>query len=273
MGYKFWINSTAVKEALIPATWSQTDSEVDLSGGWKALANIHSVTYLRFPPATRPITNLPLPEPERPQGEQPGELPPVTVLSNPGSPSTSSGDNPEVEQDQLYDTPAASTPATEEPLVPPPTDSDDVDTVRAPESPPTTPPWATPATNCDALPDPPLQNPLFDATSPLTSINSPCSQDQDEPQVLTASSEHTISSPLPMSSNTTTRKRKRTVPGGNTVKRSRKNRKSRLQEDQVTIPYSREHSEGSYADPSIWPPVTADSVGSQTVSLAVFFPV
>jgi hypothetical protein len=273
VGYEFWINSTAVKEALIPATWSQTDSELDFSGGWKVLANVQSVTYLRFPPATRPVTDPPLPEPGRPQGEQPGELPPVTVLSNPGSPSTSSAENPEAEQDQLYDTPAASTPATEEPLVPPPTDSDDVDTVRAPESPSTTPPWATPATNCDPLPDTPLQDPLFDATSPLTSIDSPCSQDQDEPQVLTPSPEDTIPSPLPMSSNTTTRKRKRTVPGRNTVKRPRKNRKSQPQENQVTIPYLREHSEGSYADPSIWPPVTEDSVGSQTVSLTAFFPV
>jgi len=126
--------------------------------------------------------------------------------------------------------------------------------------------FAAPAAYYDPAQDRSLQGDLFDANSPLTPMSSTCSQDQNEPQASTASLEDTVSTPRATSSNTTTRKRKRKPYGHGALKSSRKNRKSRPAGIREDLEYLTGLSEGSHADPSIWPPVIEDGAGSQKVS-------
>ena len=242
-----------VEEALTPNTRLQTDSEVDVT------------------------TNQSPPGPGELQEELPAELPPVAVLSDPESSSASSSDNLEIEeQDQLYerDTHITSTPATEEPLDSPNTGTDDI--AMAPALPLTISPkdiFIAPTAERDPSQDPPLQDsplrdfppqdPLFDTLSPLTSINSPGSQNHE----LQAPPEIEIPTPCPLSTNCTSRKRKRSH-GHGALKNLRRGRKSRIQSEQEDTSYMVlvGQSEGNHADPSIWPPVIEDAT-SQMVSL------
>ena len=111
-----------------------------------------------------------------------------------------------------------------------------------------------------------LQDPLFDAPSPLTPISSSSLLSQDERQPSTAFSEDATPTPYPTSSNTTGRKRKRASSRRGVVKGSRRGRKRQSQENWGAAPNLIGFSEGSYTDTSIWPSVVEDGPNSQKVS-------
>jgi hypothetical protein len=128
----------------------------------------------------------------------------------------------------------------------------------------------TPSADCEHPEEPPPQDDLFDASSPLTPISTPYSQNQEEPQPATMSPEIETPAPHPTCVDTTPRKRKRTSQGRGASKRSRRNRKTRPQEKQEDVSHKVQQPEGDHADPSIWPPVIEDGVGDQMVSPIIF---
>lgn len=154
-----------------------------------------------------------------------------------------------------------STPATEDPSIPP---AGDLTTV--PLSPPTIPipediP-TTPVSDCDPVQGPPSQDNFFEASSPLTPVSTPQSQNL-EPQTPTEPPEtETETDPAP--ADPASRKRKRRSQGRGALKQ-RKNRKLRSQAKQDDV-YQVQQSEGDYMDPSIWPPMIEGDANSQRVS-------
>ena len=146
---------------------------------------------------------------------------------------------------------------------PPVSPARDVGTTPAPVSSPTIPLGTVPAT--PAACDPPLQYSLFGATSPLTQMSSP------QPA---ASLEDPISTPSPESAG---RKRKREPSRRDTVKGSRRSKRSRPQGNKEVASYPVTGPGGGSVDPSILPPVegrenpTGENEDNQLVSLIGFF--
>lgn len=158
--------------------------------------------------------------------EEPMESPPAAVLDDPESPLDFSGDNSNTE-DQFF---GGSTPAS-----PPTISAEDIPT--------------TPITNPS-----PQDSPPFNTPSSPTQMSTPCSQDQEEPEIET---------PL---SHLKSQKRKRALHEHGTLKRPYRGKKSYPPETQ-DVSYEVQQSERTYA---VWPPLTEDSAISQKVSLIAF---
>ena len=236
-------------------------------GEWKNLTNLQ--TPLTSCPAYRKNADCSLYGSERFPDEFPVALPPAAVLSEPGSPLTSSRGEPESVaevEDQLS---WSSTSDTVEPLASPTTCANNTTVVSvspratSPEGAPDTPPPQDPPS--DAAQDPlqyfPLED-LFDAPSPLTQISSSCSQDEDALRTPTPLSEDItpmLYSPPP---NAVPRKRKRS---SYRPKRSQKTKRSRHQvAGQDPLKENR-------ADPSVWPPTIEGGI-NRNVSPVAFLP-
>ena len=192
------------------------------------------------------------------------ELPPVAVLNDSISPS-SSGNNGTEDQDQLFggSTPASTTPVVDDQLVVPTIDTTDVATLLVPPSViPTEYVPTISATDLWPHQDPLPQVSLFDTPSPLTPISTLQSH---EPQTPTQSSEVGTPTTHPPSTTASHPKRKSTSHGHGMVKKARRGRKSH-QGKQQDVP----HPEDSHVDPSIWPPIIED--GTQKVSKLLFTP-
>ena len=190
----------------------------------------------------------------------PPTIPPEDTLTTPPEniPTTSPEDIPTTPPEDIPATPPEEIPVTPPEEIP----------ATPPEEIPATPPEdipTTPHADGDPLQNPPIQDPLFDTASPLTSVSSPRSQYQEAP---TISFETTTPTPL---SKTTSKKRKRESHGRGALKSSRKNRKSRPQGRQEEDSCWVGVSEGNHADLSIWPPPIEDDSIDQKVSPIVFF--
>ena len=208
------------------------------------------------------------------------DLPPVATLSDPESPT---GENLESDHDELCERegeteeplvrPTANPSAIglEPPRIAPSRDAPIATTVdRVSDQDPPCRPAQDHRRSSSKAPSRELLDYLFNSSSPLTQVDTPGSQDQEdeEPQMFELS-DNIVPAPSSPLLNITSRKRRK-QSGAN---RSRRNKKLRPQVEQVPGHSPSNQSMEIYADTSIWPPVIENSDMDQKVNSTTHFPV